>query len=290
MNIEFVRTFLTAVAAGNFVLAAERLHITQSTVSTRIKALEQSLGVALFHRYRYGVELTAAGQRFLKHAKHLIKTFDQARHDVGLPSGYSGSITLRARIALWEDCLPEWTSWFRQHRDDISLRMEIGFEEDIMQGLVQGSVDIGVMYTPQSRKGLGIEHIFDEKLLLVSTNEEFDWHDGSYIHIDWGAEFEMQFSTHFTDIPPPALLANVGWLGVRQMLHSGGAGYFPYRMTHHLISSGRLHKVDDSPVISLPVYLAYPLDRTDSTMTTALNGLRLLGNKERENNATCPYG
>lgn len=282
MDTEFARTFLAVVAAGNFVSAAERLHITQSTVSARIQALERQLGTVLLRRGRGGAELTPAGKRFLRHAKNLVRTIEQARHDVGLPEGYSGSLTLRGRIALWEGFLPRWTAWMRSQMPDVSLRMEIGFEEDIMQGLIQGTTDIGVMYTPENRPGLGIEYLFDETLLLVSSSADGSWQNDRYIHIDWGPEFEAQFTTHYPDTAPPALVANVGWLGIQQMMHNGGAGYFPRRITRELIAEGRLRVVRDSPRFTLPVYLVYPQDRDDETMQRALQGLRMLGAQEHD--------
>lgn len=77
MEIEFARTFLTVAAADNFVAAAERLHVTQSTVSARIQALENQLCAKLFRRGRGGAELTPAGQRFLRHAKNLVRTLSR---------------------------------------------------------------------------------------------------------------------------------------------------------------------------------------------------------------------
>lgn len=280
MDTEFARTFLAVVAAGNFVGAAERLHVTQSTVSSRIQTLERQLGTVLLRRGRGGAELTPAGERFMRHAKNLVRTTEQARHDVGLPEGFSGSLTLRGRIALWDEFLPQWTEWMRQQMPDISLRMEIGFEEDIMQGLVQGTIDLGLMYTPENRPGLGIEYLFDETLLLVTSSLDHPWYDEHYVHIDWGPEFEAQFTTHFPELEPPALLANVGWLAIQQILHSGGAGFFPRRLTRDLIDAGCLHRVPDSPVFSLPAYLVYPLERKDKAVTRALEGLRLLAQRE----------
>lgn len=282
MDTEFARTFLAVVAAGNFIGAAERLHITQSTVSARIQALERQLGVILLRRGRSGAELTPAGQRFLRHAKSLVRTIEQARHDVGLPAGYSGSLTLRGRIALWDGFLPQWTAWMRKRMPDVSLRIEIGFEEDMMQGLVQGTIDIGLMYTPENRPGLGIEYLFDETLLLVTTEADMSWQSERYVHIDWGPEFEAQFTTHYPEVEPPALVANIGWLGIQQILHSGGAGFFPKRITRKHIEAGKLWRVADSPLFSLPVYLVYPQDRSDETMQKALKGLRELAEQERE--------
>jgi LysR family transcriptional regulator, flagellar master operon regulator len=282
MDTEFARTFLAVVAAGNFVGAAQRLHVTQSTVSARIQALERQLGTTLFRRGRGGAELTPAGQRFLRHAKNLVRTTEQARHDVGLPEGYSGALTLRGRIALWEGFLPRWVDWMRRRMPDISLRLEIGFEEDIMQALVQGTTDIGLMYTPENRPGLGIEYLFDESLLLVGTERDAPWSDQRYVHVDWGPEFEAQFTTHYPDLDPPALLANVGWLAVQQVLHSGGAAFIPRRIARDLIADGRLHALPESPVLSLPAYLVYSLERRDAAMHAALEGLRSLALAEGE--------
>ena len=108
MDIQLARTFLAVAAAGNFIGAAERLHITQSTVSARIKTLEQQLGTSLFRRGRSGAELTAPGKRFLRHAKTLVRTLEQAMHDVGLSSDFTAGLTLSSRIALWDGFLPLW--------------------------------------------------------------------------------------------------------------------------------------------------------------------------------------
>ena len=58
MDTELARTFLMVAATGNFVAAASRLHVTQSTVSARIHTLETTLGARLFQRGRNGAELT----------------------------------------------------------------------------------------------------------------------------------------------------------------------------------------------------------------------------------------
>ncbi len=281
MDIEFARTFLAVTAAGNFVGAAERLHVTQSTVSARIQTLESELGAALFRRGRGGAELTPAGRRVLRHAKTLVQTVDQAKHDVGLPAGFSGSLTLSGRLALWDGFLPRWVARMRQTHPDISLRLEVGFEEDIMQGLVQGTVDVGVMYTPESRPGLGIERLFEEMLVLVASEPDRPWPDKGYIHMDWGPEFHAQFTTRFPELEAPAITANIGWLVMQQILYCGGSGYFPVRMAQELIEHGQLWHKPDSPVFTLPAYMVFPLDRQENILESALDTLRDLGAKER---------
>ncbi|MDD5366583.1 MAG: LysR family transcriptional regulator [Gallionellaceae bacterium] len=285
MDIEYARTFLAVAAAGNFVGAAERLHVTQSTVSARIQTLETQMGARLFRRGRSGAELTAAGQRFLRHAKTLVRTLAQARHEVSLPSGFSGGLTLSGRNALWEDFLPHWVDWMRANVPDVSLRLEIGFEEGIMQGLVQGLVDIGVMYTPERRPGLAVEHLFDESLVLVSSNPSRPWPDQDYIHVDWGAEFHAQFGARFPDMETSARTANIGWIAQQLMQSQGGSAYLPLRSVRGLIEQGRLWRVHESPLIAMPTYMVFPMDRDEAHLARAVQRLRLLGAEERAKEA-----
>ena len=93
MDTELARTFLAVISAGNFINAAERLHVTQSTVSARIHALEQQLGCTLFVRNKAGTTLTAAGRQFQKHAGTLVRTVEYARHDVGVARGFRAALT-----------------------------------------------------------------------------------------------------------------------------------------------------------------------------------------------------
>ena len=105
MDTELARTFLAVVTAGNFVSAAERLHVTQSTVSARIQSLEGVLGRKLFVRNKGGTTLTSAGRHFQKHASTLVRTVEQARHDVGVAGRFRGAVTIGARFGLWEQFL-----------------------------------------------------------------------------------------------------------------------------------------------------------------------------------------
>ncbi len=285
MDTELARTFLAVASSGNFVAAASRLHVTQSTVSARIQTLETTLGRRLFQRGRSGATLTPAGRRFLRHANNLVRTMEQARHDIGLPEGYHDVVALSARIALWEGFLPHWVAWMRAQAPDVSLRLEIGFEADIMQNLVEGAIDIGVIYTSSARPGLAADLLFEEDLILVTSDLARGWPDPGYIHIDWEAEFHEQFTEHFPHVPTPTLVANIGWLGVQQLLAFGGSGYFPRRLVQQHIAAGHLWRVPDSPRFRVPVWMVYPRRHDSDSLAQALGGLRALARDERLRNA-----
>jgi DNA-binding transcriptional LysR family regulator len=274
MDTELARTFLSVVAAGSFVKASERLFVTQSTVSARIQALEEYLRCQLFVRNKDGTTLTPAGQQFQKHAISLLRTLEQARQDVGVPHGYRGSLTIGGRIGIWESLLAGSLARIRATAPDVALRAEIGLEEDLMLGLVEGRVDIGVMYTPQSRPGLNVEVLVQEELVLVSTEPaDSDRPGHNYIFVDWGPEFHAKHSASFPEFAGPALSTNVGWLGLQHILEFGGAGYFPRRLVSRHIASERLRELG-APVFRLPAYLVYPLERDESVFDPALQIIR----------------
>jgi DNA-binding transcriptional LysR family regulator len=280
MDTELARTFLSVVAAGSFVKAAERLFVTQSTVSARIHALEEHLGCQLFVRNKGGTTLTPAGRQFQKHAVTLLRTLEQARQDVGVPQGYRASLTIGARIGIWDGLLLKALTEIRAAIPDVALRAEIGLEDDLMLGLVDGRLDIGVIYTPQSRPGLVVELLLQEKLVLVATESADSPQPGAnYVYVDWGPEFRAQHSASFPEFKGPGFSTNVGWLGLQQILEVGGAGYFPWRLVSHHITAERLRRLD-APIFPLPAYLVYPLERDQSVFDPALEIIRRVADRK----------
>lgn len=283
MDIEQVRTFLAVAANGSFLEAAGRLHVTQSTVSARIQNLESYLGTRLFQRNRAGATLTQAGHRFMRHAKSLVLTIEQARHDIGLPSRFRASITVGARIALWEGFLPDWVGRMREAAPDVSIRSEISFEDDLMRRLIEGTLDVGLMYTPQHTPGVQIEHLFDETLVLLTTDPVKPWPDQDYIYVDWGPAFYAQHNMSYPDLERPAQVVNIGWLGVQLILNNGGSCFLPIRMAEPFIEEGLLFPVPDSPQFNLPAYMAYPRESDSIVLGVALDSLRELARQEQQN-------
>lgn len=275
MDTELARTFLTVIAAGSFVEAAHRLHLTQSTVSSRIQRLEETLGAQLFVRNKAGTTLTAAGRQFQRHASLLIRTVEQARQEMGIVSGYAATLTIGGRIGLWEDLLSRWLPLFASLSPDIAVRAMIGFEDELMQALVEGRADIGVMYTPQSRPGLIVELLLEERLVLVSTRAEPPREpQRDYVYVDWGPEFYAQHSLAFPNFSGAAITVNIGWLGLQHLLTSGGSGYFPARLVREHEIAGKLHRVNDAPEFRLPAYLCYPARQDSEPLVLALDTIR----------------
>ncbi|MGD9409523.1 LysR family transcriptional regulator [Thiohalocapsa sp.] len=283
MDIDQARTFLAIAAHGSFLAAAERLHVTQSTVSARIRALESDLGARLFVRNRAGASLTPAGRRFLRHAKILVLTVEQARHDLGLPGRFRGTVRVGARIALWDGCLPRWVRWLRLKAPDVSLQCEIGFEDDLMRRMREGTLDVALMYTPTHAPELVVEQLFEEILVMVSTAPDVRWPGEDYIDVDWGPGFQAWQRENWPDLAPPPRTANIGWLAVQLMLGIGGESrgtcFLPQRMAEPLVAAGRLFQVAEAPAYAQPAYMVFPRQIDDDILPPALEGLRRLAQR-----------
>lgn len=257
MDIDQARTFLAIATHGSFLEASKHLYVTQSTVSARIQSLEKYLDTQLFVRNRAGATLTQAGRRFLGHAKNLVLTMEQARHDIGLPSRYQGTLRIGARIALWEHFLPACIGSIRQAIPDIAIHSEIGFEEDLINHLVEGMLDIGLMYTPRHVPGLLVEKILDETLVYVSTRATQQFPDKDYIHVNWGPGFYAKHREHYPDMDIPAQVVNIGWLAIQLALANGGSCFLPQRIAQPLIDQKQLFPVTDAPQFTLPAYMVF---------------------------------
>src|SRR5262245_19152316 len=130
MDIELARTFLEIVSTGNFIRAAERLNVGQTTVSARIRILEQQLGRPLFVRNKGGASLTPAGKQFLRYAPTFVQLWQRARHQVAVPPGHRAVLTVGSEVSLWELLLLDWVLWMRRSLQDIALRVHVDVPQD----------------------------------------------------------------------------------------------------------------------------------------------------------------
>ncbi|HBS81093.1 MAG TPA: LysR family transcriptional regulator, partial [Pseudomonas sp.] len=122
MDIDLARTFLEIIRSGSFIATAERLHITQTAVTARVRSLETQLGCRLFVRNRAGARLTSNGERFVTHATQLVQTWETARRDLPLPRGYDKLLSLGAEISLCNPLMLAWVQQLRQMLPDHAFR------------------------------------------------------------------------------------------------------------------------------------------------------------------------
>lgn len=281
MDIALARTFLAIADAGNFVKAAERMNVTQSTVSARVKLLEELLGQSLFVRSKSGATLTQSGTQFRRFAEKLVQTWEHARQEVGLADEFHSLLTVGVEFTLWERLLVQWLPWVRAAIPDTAIRADVGSSSYLIRQLIDGLLDLSITYTPQYRTGVMIEKLMDETLLLVSTEAKTKgpWEPG-YIFVDWGPEFRNEHMAAFPTRESPVISVTYGPLALQHILANGGSAYLPYRIVVRMLNDGRLHDISRAPRFIRSVFVAYISGEGDERFKTAIQGLRLVAAKE----------
>jgi DNA-binding transcriptional LysR family regulator len=274
LDITLARTFLEIASSHSFVQAAERLHVTQTAVSARMKTLEGLLGRQLFLRNKAGASLTPAGEQFMRHALTLVQVWERARQQLAMPAGRRALVTAGCEVSLWDPLLPQWLLWMRSGAPDLALRTEVSLPEDLLERVANGTLDLAIAYAPRQRPGLRIELLIEEKLVLVSTAPVQAPDASSYVYVDWGPEFAAQHSLAFPELSSAAVSANLGPLGLAYVLAGGGAGYFRENVVRAHVKAGRLHRVPGAPEFLYPAYAVYAENADPKTLKPALTGLR----------------
>ncbi|MBF0249649.1 MAG: LysR family transcriptional regulator [Alphaproteobacteria bacterium] len=283
MDIELARTFLAVYETGTFNRAAERLNVTQSTVSTRIMSLEEQLGRSLFVRSRSGTELSHAGRHFHRHAANLVRIWGQARQELTLPENLSAVLRMGGQYSLWDELIQQWLPWMRKTLPGVAVHVEIAAPDAITRQLQEGLLNLAVMYMPQSRSNLVIDKLTDDRLVLVSADPQGGGPlDAAYVHVDWGPEFQAEYAMTYPGAPYPALSVSHGMLGLTHILKHGGSAYLPRRAVHGHVKSGTLFAMKGAPWFLRPIYLVHPAQQGEDThVQAAIQGLKTIAAKMR---------
>lgn len=275
MDMNLARTFLAIVETGSFVHAAEHLHVTQTSVSARIKALESLLDRKLFVRNKAGAVLTSAGEQFLPHATTLVQVWERARHQVAVPAGRRAVLAVGCEVSLWDPLLLDWMLDMRDAAPHLAIRTEVGFPADLLERVALGALDVAIMYAPQKRPGLRVELLIEEKLVMVSTTKRSKLPKAQdYVYVDWGTEFAVQHGLAFPELSNAGVMAGLGPLGRQYLLAAGGCGYFRLDVVRSHLESGRLHRVPDTPEFLYPAYAVYAAGGDQKVLKPGLAAFR----------------
>ena len=275
MDINLARTFLTVAETGSFIEAARKMNVTQSTVSARIKGLEDLPGRRLFERSKSGAAMTAAGEQFRKHALAIVRVWQHAQLEVGLSDQHRDHLSVGGPMSLWEGFLLKWTAWLRSSIPDIAVSAIAGGPSVLTQRLLEGTLDLAVVYRPIQPPGLIVEHLFDEEFVLV-TGGPAQGRRGStdYVFVNWGPDFQLDHASAHPELSSPGLNMDLGPLALSYVLNNAASGYFPLRLVKPHLARGRLRLPKRVRKFVYPVYMIYPESRDEEAYEPILGGLR----------------
>src|ERR1700746_914349 len=141
LDFELLRAFVTVADCGGFHRAAERLNLTQSTISQQIKRLELETRRSLFRRTTRSVALTDDGEMLLADARRLLQLEEAARHRLAAPR-LSGAVRLGGGEGVAGGALPSALGRFAMLHPGVKLEVQIGVSAELIEQFNKGRLDV----------------------------------------------------------------------------------------------------------------------------------------------------
>jgi LysR family transcriptional regulator, cyn operon transcriptional activator len=175
MELRHLRYFAALAERLSFTQAAERVHVTQSTLSHQIKQLEDELGQRLFDRVGKKVVITESGELLLPSVTRALREIDaavRAMHDPGRQ--LSGYLRIAATHTVNINLVPTCLATFLSRHPSVKVTVEELPARTIEQKLRSGDLDLGIAYRPSVLDELRFEPLYEEEMVLaVSVKHTF---------------------------------------------------------------------------------------------------------------------
>ena len=167
MEFSQLRIFQAVAEEGSITRAAERLHRVPSNLSTRLKQLEEQMGVELFMRERQRLQLSPAGQVLLDYTARLFALHDEALGAVqgGVPAGKFTLGTMYSTAAIH---LPSLLARYHRAYPAVNLHVQSAPSGELLEGLLTGRLDAALVDGPLELAGLDGVEFCEERLVLIS--------------------------------------------------------------------------------------------------------------------------
>lgn len=171
MELRHLRYFVAVAESLNFTRAAERVHVTQSTLSHQIRQLEEEVGRKFFDRIGRRVVLTEAGELFLGYAARAMREIDQG---VGVLKESSGELFGTVRVGATHTFnlgfIPECVATFIVRHPTVLMIVNELAADAIDAQIREGVLDLGIAYRPSGPSDLRFEPLYNEEMVLVVSD------------------------------------------------------------------------------------------------------------------------
>lgn len=169
MNLSHLRYFAELAHTQHYTRAAERLYITQPSLSHAIGQLEEELGVALFERTGRNTVLTRCGEQFLQSVERSLAILDEGVDAMRRAARGEGLVRLGFLRILGVDMIPELAAGFLAANPgkDIRFTFETGGTQALLEGLTAGRLDLVFSSRPDPALGLTAQVVGRQDLVLI---------------------------------------------------------------------------------------------------------------------------
>ena len=174
MNLHHLKLFVAIAETGSFSRAAEKMSLTQSTISQHLAHLEQEVDARLLDRTSKGAVLTAAGKLFLRHARRVLGEQDTLLQAMaGFRGLHQAELLIGASNIPANYVIPGFLRPLAQQHPGITLNMRTGDSKEILDLLLAAEIELGVIGSRYSEKGVRFLPLLKDHLHLVVEHTHY---------------------------------------------------------------------------------------------------------------------
>ena len=256
MNITALKTFIAIIETGSLVRASEHMNVTQSTVTARLRTLEDELGQTLLLRHKSGATLTPAGTKLMRYAEIMIGLWRQAKYETGLPRDTVLVCNFGCHTDLWPGPGKAFFQSVNGRHSTMALTAWQGGHDTLNQWLRSGLVDVAITYQPSLQGNQTVYALPADDIILYATEADRPMRfDPKYIFVDQGEEFRKQHATAYADADTAQISFGTAIWALEYLLDNGGSAYLPKRLAAPYLQTSQLFAVPDAPSFQRNTYL-----------------------------------
>lgn len=266
MDFEQLKTFVSLANNKNFTRTAEEMNVVQSTVTARIKLLEEEVGETLFIRETRNVEITDSGKVFLTYAVQTLEIMNEGIKTARIQSRYNNSLVIGGMNSLWDTPIFDQIHCFQSSNPKTAIRLITGHSKDIIEKIQYGLIDVGFVYSPPRSNLFDVNMIREESILLVGSTQLVekigtvkpeDLKEIPFIHYNWGEEFSEWFEAEIGKHEAMRYRVDHTRIALRLMLKGDGIGFMLESITEKYKREESLSHIPFTPRKKVPKRKVY---------------------------------
>lgn len=183
MDFRQLETFIEVANLKSFSRAAEKLYITQPTVTNHIQNLEKELGTLLINRSGKNISLTEAGSLLYEYAINIINTCEMAKFDLASYKGrIQGHINIYSSSVPRKHILPNIMVSFLKKYPDVTFTISDSDSKNVINSIINGDTDFGIVGAKYPNNNLDYIELMEDRLLIITpNNSQFSKSNYSYL-------------------------------------------------------------------------------------------------------------
>jgi len=254
MDFEQLKAFYTLAQTKNFTKAAEVLHLVQSTVTMRIKQLEEKVGKPLFIRDKRSVEITQAGLTLLPYAERILQLANEGISEVAALQPYEDYLSIGSLNSVWTYILEPILKEYHYRYPNIAVRTKTGHSSDVVQYLHDNLIQIGIVYIPPSLPSYEVIPCYEDEIILVaapdhelSREQAIDAADLArlpLLYMNWGSPFREWITQTLPRSYVPKLQVDKAELAIDLVKEKLGVSLVIRSAVRADLSAGNLREIE----------------------------------------------